>query len=113
MPECELAASLIGWARTPHGFFVDPRQADYTLSLLRAKCWGLRLRCARCGHVGVLTVSDLESRFAPQVSVGALAQRLVCTTADCRSHEGLVEFTQDHAAAGRRDMAAFEAKNGG
>jgi len=110
MPDPDLAPRLIGWAQTNHGFFVDPRQADYPLRLLAQKCWGLRLRCASCGHVAVFTVADLGAKFPQDVSVGALAQRFVCGSGDCRSHQGLVEFTQDHAAAGRRDMAAFQAK---
>ena len=110
MAEADIATNLIGWAQTPHGFFVDPRQAGYTMNFLAEKCWGLRLRCARCGHAASLTVGDLQSRFPGGVTVGALATRLVCRVEGCGSNQGLVEFCQDHAACGRRDMAAYLAK---
>lgn len=111
-PPWATGPALIGWAATDRGFYIDPRQAGYTVAFVIGRCWALRLRCAGCGSLRILSVAELQARFPSTVALGAIAKRLVCSRAGCGSHQGLAEFCQDHAATSGQDLALYQAGRG-
>jgi hypothetical protein len=88
-------------------FTVENPARNRTVELCARLCWRVVFSCEN-RHGGQILASELAERFPPETTLEAIAERLVCSR--CGSRKGALDIRQDTAAAARRDVAAFEAK---
>lgn len=86
-------------------FALDNPARGRTVRLCVEKCWQVLFACKNA-HSGGFTVAQLADRFAPEVTLEQIAERLRCTR--CGANEGMLTILQDPDATRTRDLAKYE-----
>lgn len=94
------------WRYVPDMFVLPQTQADYTIGTCSELSWRLTVWCSN-RHVRSWSPLELDG-FPARATLGALAERLVCS--ECGSREGTLALTQDPDVTMQRQVAEFEAR---
>lgn len=89
------------------GFQVHNEAIGRTVGECVAYSWKVQFACAN-GHGGGWSANEIGLRFAADVTLDDIAERLVCKF--CGSKEGALTIRNDGGELQRRNIEAYEAK---